>query len=166
MLRGKSPVPDTLSQSQIGGEASSSRLNYTGETRNSSSAEAAWTRRKNTPMWVATEQSTRLVLPGSRNGADYCRSAHRALAAIQCTEGWMRKDQMHLTFSDQNTKAKMLVEESNIQIQSEWYQTRVNFANCELDFLQKTNPAFIQIFKSNKQQTHARVRGNCGVAVL
>lgn len=65
MLRGKPPVPDTLSQSQIGGEASSSRLNYTGETRNSSSAGAAWTRRKNTPMWVATEQSTRLVLAKS-----------------------------------------------------------------------------------------------------
>ena len=62
MLREKPPVPDTLSQSQIGGEASSSRLNYTGETRNSSSAEAAWTRRKNTPMRVATEQSARLVL--------------------------------------------------------------------------------------------------------
>lgn len=63
LLRGKPPVLDTLSQSQIGGEVSSSRLNYTGEPRNSSSAETAWTRRKNTPMRVATEQSTRLVLP-------------------------------------------------------------------------------------------------------
>lgn len=75
MLRGKPPVPDTLSQSQIGGEASSSRLNYTGETRNSSSAEAAWTRRKNTPMQVTTEQSSRLALARSRNGVKYCRNA-------------------------------------------------------------------------------------------
>lgn len=73
MLCGKPPVPDTLSQSQIEGEASSSRLNYTGETRNSSRAEAAWTQRKNTPTRVATEQSTRLVFPGSQNPADYCR---------------------------------------------------------------------------------------------
>lgn len=45
-------VPDTLSQSQIGGEASSSsRLNYTGETRNSSSGGAAWTGdARTTPM--------------------------------------------------------------------------------------------------------------------
>lgn len=79
MLRGKPPVPDTLSQSQIGGEASSSRLNYTGETRNSSSAGAAWTRRKNTPMWVATEQSTRLVLAKSWNGINYCKIGRHAL---------------------------------------------------------------------------------------
>jgi len=100
MLCGKPPVPDTLTQSQIGEEVSSSRLNYTGETRNSSRAEAAWTRRKNTPMQVATEQSTRLVFPGSRNGADYCRSAHHALEAIPSTVGQMRKDQTHLTFCD------------------------------------------------------------------
>lgn len=43
-------VPDTLSQSMIGKEVSSSRLNYTGEPRNSSNAEAAWTRRKNMAM--------------------------------------------------------------------------------------------------------------------
>lgn len=96
MLRGKPPVPDTLSQSQIGGEASSSRLNYTGETRNSSSAEAAWTRRKNTPRRVATEQSTRLVQPGSPNGVKCCRLSRRALVCDKeiiwtwplVTKGW------------------------------------------------------------------------------
>ncbi|KAK5847898.1 hypothetical protein PBY51_016990 [Eleginops maclovinus] len=75
MLRGKPPVPDTLSQSQIAGEVNSSRLNYTGETRNSSSAEAAWTQRKNALMRVATEQSTRLVLQRSRDRVNRCRSA-------------------------------------------------------------------------------------------
>lgn len=79
MLRGKPPIPDTLSQSQIGEKASSSRFNYTGENRNSSSAEAAWTRRRNTPMRVATEQSTRLVLPGSQNRVGYCTIARCAL---------------------------------------------------------------------------------------
>lgn len=44
----KAQAPDTPSQSQIGGEARSRRLNYTGENRNSSSANAAWTERKST----------------------------------------------------------------------------------------------------------------------
>lgn len=68
MLQGKPPVPDTPSQSQIGGEASTGRLNYTGETRNSSSAEAAWTPTRGT-RWCESLQSGRLdpSWPGSRN---------------------------------------------------------------------------------------------------
>lgn len=52
----KALAPDTPSQSQIGGKASSRRLNYTGENRNSSSANAAWTGRKSTPVRVAAEK--------------------------------------------------------------------------------------------------------------